>query len=102
MEIRTIQYTEDGGFVVNKGGGQLHVPDDMGNRHRVIIQKWMDAGGVVTPYVPPVLTWDQNRQANIVSGGYGTSAEQFEILGEQGIGAYQIHINAVKARYPKP
>jgi hypothetical protein len=42
------------------------------------------------------------RQASIANGGYGTDPEQFEILGEQGIGAYQQHIAAVKARHQKP
>lgn len=41
------------------------------------------------------------RLAPIADGGYGTLGEQFEILGEQGIGPYQKHIADVKAAYPK-
>lgn len=42
------------------------------------------------------------RQSSVADGGYGTYNEQFEILGEQGIGAYQQHVAAVKTRHPKP
>jgi hypothetical protein len=41
------------------------------------------------------------RKASIANGGYGTPEEQFEILGEQGPGAYQQHIAAVKLAHPK-
>ena len=56
MEIRTIEYQDDGSFIVNKNvdandDRQLNVPDDMGNRHRVMIQEWIDDGGVVGPSV---------------------------------------------------
>ena len=59
MEIRTIEYQDDGSFIVNKNvdandDRQLCVPDDMGNRHRVIIQEWIDAGGVVSPWANPI------------------------------------------------
>ena len=42
------------------------------------------------------------RLAPIADGGYGTLGEQFEILGEQGVGAFQEHIAAVKLAHPKP
>ena len=47
------------------------------------------------------MTWKDKRKQDIADGGYGTSTEQFEFLCEQGIGAYQSHINTVKSRYPK-
>ena len=63
MDIRTIHYVQEGndstnGFLVNKNvdandDRQLCVPDDMGNRHRVMIQEWLDAGGVVADWVDP-------------------------------------------------
>lgn len=46
--------------------------------------------------------WLRGRKGTVAEGGYGTSAEQFEILGEQGIGAYQQHIATVKTNHPKP
>ena len=48
MEITTVVRGKRGGFVIN---GSHHVPDDMGNRHRVMIQEWIDDGGVVGPSV---------------------------------------------------
>ena len=64
MEIRTVEYQEDGSFLINKNvdaddDRQLCVPDDMGNRHRVIIQEWIDDGGVVGPYVNPLTPYQQ-------------------------------------------
>ena len=64
MEIRTVEYQEDGSFLINKNvdaddDRQLCVPDDMGNRHRVIIQEWIDNGGVVGPYVNPLTPYQQ-------------------------------------------
>jgi hypothetical protein len=58
MEIRTIEYQDDGSFIVNKNvdandDRQLCVPDDMGNRHRVMVQEWIDAGNTPDPYVGP-------------------------------------------------
>jgi len=58
MKIRTIEYQDDGSFIVNKNvdandDRQLCVPDDMGNRHRVMIQEWIDAGNTPDPYVGP-------------------------------------------------
>jgi hypothetical protein len=60
MEIRTVEMSGDGhSFVVNKNvdaddDRQLSVPDDMGNCHRVMIQEWIDAGGVVSPWANPI------------------------------------------------
>jgi hypothetical protein len=48
------------------------------------------------------MTWVDKRKQDMADGGYGTNTEQFEFLGEQGIGAYQSHINTVKSRHPKP
>ena len=64
MEIRTVEYQEDGSFLINKNvdaddDRQLCVPDDMGNRDRVIIQEWIDNGGVVGPYVNPLTPYQQ-------------------------------------------
>lgn len=74
-------------------------------------------GEIVTPTAPANAadTWDgaawvENalprviaaRTAIIANGGYGTFAEQLEILGERGIDAFQQHIAAVKATHQKP
>ena len=51
MEITSVKITEDGFFRVNE---RITVPDDMVNRHRVMIQEWIAEGGVVTPWVDPM------------------------------------------------
>ena len=57
MQIDRVEYTKEGAFIVNKSdtydGRQLAVPDNMGNRHRVMIQEWIDAGNTPAPYVGP-------------------------------------------------
>ena len=58
MEIRTVEMQEDGSYLVNKNvdendDRQISIPNDMANSHRVMIQKWIDAGNVPDPYVGP-------------------------------------------------
>ena len=48
MEIKTVVMQEEGEFMVN---GCMTVPDRMENRHRVMIQEWLDAGNTPDPYV---------------------------------------------------
>jgi len=55
MEIRTVEMQEDGSFLVNKNvdvndDRQLSVPDNMDNRHRIMVQEWIDAGNIPTPF----------------------------------------------------
>ena len=60
----------------------------------------VEAELLATPLPEP--TWQEKRQANVAGGGYGEVTEQLEIIGEQGITAFQNHIAAVKAAIPKP
>ena len=55
MIIDTIAVQKDGSFLVNKNidaddDRQITVPDDMNNRHRVMVQEWIDAGNIPTPF----------------------------------------------------
>ena len=98
MNIETIVMLESGRFLIN---GRISVPDDMANRHRVMIQEWIDEGNTPEPYVEPEPSWIEKRLANMENGGYGTTGEQFEMIGEQGMEAYQAHIAKVKTDIPK-
>ena len=64
MTIISVQTQEDGSFKVTMESGDiLYVPNDFDNRHRVMIQKWVDAGGVIAPYVaPPESTIPQQNE----------------------------------------
>ena len=71
MEIRTVEMTENGGFVLNKNvdekdDSQISIPDDMSNRHRRKLQAWIDAGNTPTPYVGPsaLEVWKQEMAAS--------------------------------------
>jgi len=48
-EIQTARFTESGTIIVND---KMHIPNDFDNRHRGILQEWVDGGGVIAPYIP--------------------------------------------------
>ena len=98
MNIKTCKLGADGTYIVNDN---ICVPDDMANSHKVIIQKWIDAGNTPTPYVAPEPHWVDKRLANMADGGYGSIGEQLEMIGEQGMNVYQTHIAKIKSDIPK-
>ena len=99
MQIDSVEIQIDGGFIIKPSG--MSVPNDMNNRHRVMIQEWIDDGNTPEPYVEPEPHWIDKRLANMENGGYGTTGEQFEMIGEQGMEVYQAHIAKVKSDIPK-
>ena len=98
MEIKTVVIQDDGNYRINNS---MFVPNDMNNRHRVMIQEWIDAGNTPTPYVAPEPHWIDKRLANMADGGYGSIVEQLEMIGEQGMDVFQAHIAKVKSDIPK-
>jgi hypothetical protein len=95
MLITKVEVTSDASFLVN---GKLGVPDDMGNRHRRKVQAWIDAGNTPTPFVAPVKTWSENRQAE-----YPTIAELVVALYDtDDKAALEKRRSDTKAKYPKP
>ena len=42
-----------GFIVILDDGTELHVPDDLVNRHRQFLQEWLDDGNVLDPADPP-------------------------------------------------
>ena len=80
-----------------------NIPTDLDNMDYSAFKDWEAEGN--TPEAAdaaPEPTWQEKRQANVAGGGYGAVTEQLEIIGEQGITAFQNHIAAVKAAIPKP
>ena len=58
MEIERVSYGENGNYVVNKNltssdATELTIPIDPANRHYVMVQEWINNGGVITPWVDP-------------------------------------------------
>ena len=97
MTINTIRFQVDGSY-------RVELSDGRSRSSRVVteeIQDWIDAGNTVEPYVAPEPSWLDKRLANMADGGYGTTGEQFEMIGEQGMEAYQAHIAKVKSDIPK-
>jgi hypothetical protein len=99
MNFLSITKQEKDGWVCQPGN--INVPNDPGNRHCVMVQEDIADGASVIPYVEPEPSWIDKRLANMADGGYGTTGEQFEMIGEQGMKVYQAHIAKVKSDIPK-
>jgi hypothetical protein len=99
MNFLSITKQEKDGWVCQPGN--INVPNDPGNRHCVMVQEDIADGASVIPYVAPEPSWLDKRLANMADGGYGTTGEQFEMIGEQGMEVYQAHIAKVKTDIPK-
>ena len=99
MNFLSITKQEKDGWVCQPGN--INVPNDPGNRHCVMVQEDIADGASVIPYVAPEPSWIDKRLANMADGGYGTTGEQFEMIGEQGMEVYQAHIVKVKSDIPK-
>jgi hypothetical protein len=105
MIIRTAEYTESGGFLVNKNVDandcrQLSFQDDMANRHRRKLQVWIDAGNTPTPYVEPVKSYSELRQQE-----YPPMEDYLDgiVKGDQAqIDKYIADCLEIKQKHPKP
>lgn len=73
-----------------------------GNNEARDYQDWLAKGNTPDPANIYEETWLDKRLKNIEGGGYGTVREQLEMIAEQGVDAFQAHITAIKAKYPKP
>jgi hypothetical protein len=102
MQIDSVEIQIDGGFIIKPSG--MSVPDDMANRHRVMIQEWIDKGNTPDPYVEPEPHWIDKRLADKAKGGYGSIGEQLDMLywdKKNGTDNWEKHIDKVKSDIPK-
>ncbi|QVQ37789.1 DUF4376 domain-containing protein [Pseudochrobactrum algeriensis] len=53
MNITSAKFTEQGSIIATIDDQVMTVPDDMGNRHRVMIAEWESAGNAIEPYTEP-------------------------------------------------
>ena len=96
MKINTVSINENGVFRVNE---KFSVPDDMGNRDRVMIQEWIDAGNTPTPYVEPEIPYQDKRIT-----AYGRIGDQLDMQYKDlvnGTTEWKDHIAKVKSDIPK-
>jgi hypothetical protein len=77
----------------------MSIPEAPGNMDYARMMEAVEAGEaeIVEVDDTPVPTWEDNRIA-----AYGSWREQMEMIGEQGLDAFQSHVQSVKATYPKP
>jgi len=99
MNFTEIKEGINGSYICQPGN--LSIPDSLDNRHYHMVQEDIADGATVIPYVAPEPSWIEKRLANMENGGYGTTSEQFEMIGEQGMEVYQAHIAKVKSDIPK-
>ena len=96
MKINTVSINENGVFRVNE---KFSVPDDMGNRDRVMIQEWIDAGNTPTPYVEPEIPYQDKRIT-----AYGSIGDQLDMQYKDlvnGTTEWKDHIAKVKSDIAK-
>lgn len=73
--IASAQFTETGMIHVTMGDGrQFEVPDNMANRHRRALQKWVNRGNAIAPADPAP---EPTRQEKIRRDPSYPSAEEF-------------------------
>ena len=104
MKIITAQFNHDSSVIstVDEDGKRYGIPTgDLEAYDRFGLKEWIDDGNTPEPYVEPEPHWIDKRLANMADGGYGTTGEQFEMIGEQGMEVYQAHIAKVKTDIPK-
>lgn len=61
MNITNAKYTEQGSIIAIIDDLELTVPDDMNNRHRIMLADWEAAGNAIETYIEPVLTPEELR-----------------------------------------
>ena len=110
----SLGYTEDeervrtpivtGYEMEDRSGGIVNIPEDPLNKEYIQMMEEVELGTseIIDKPLDHVPTWSDKRREKVASGGYGTWQEQMEIIGEQGIDAFQEHIQTVKAAIPKP
>ncbi|MCF7647321.1 hypothetical protein KQ944_18400 [Bacillus subtilis] len=59
--IESAKYTKYGSIIAVIDGQEMTVPDDMANRHRIMLAKWEAEGNAIAPYVEPILTPEEQR-----------------------------------------
>ena len=96
MEITKVITQEDGSFVVND---EMTVPDDMMNKHRMTIQKWIDSGNTPTPYVEPEVPFIDKRAMAYDSVVHQLDMQYWDLV--NGTTEWKDHIAKVKSDIPK-
>jgi hypothetical protein len=97
-----MEYTKhfkDGSFTFYSDEAGQCIPEAPGNMDYARMMEAVEAGEaeIVEVDDTPVPTWEDNRIA-----AYGSWREQMEMIGEQGLDAFQSHVQSVKDANPKP
>ena len=93
----SVKYTELGSIIAIIDDQEMVVPDDMTNRHRVMIAEWEDAGNEIEPYVPDPLAEPVNIIPAVTLWERMTDAEAIQVhdaMATQPIRTRQIFLTA--------
>nr|CAI3971112.1 hypothetical protein ORM20_00063 [Ochrobactrum phage ORM_20] len=65
--ITSAKYTEGGSIIAVIDGVEMTVPDDMANRHRVMLAEWEKEGNEILPYEQQetIVEWISSRQFKV-------------------------------------
>lgn len=59
--ISNAKYTKFGSIIAAIDGQEMTVPDDMENRHRIMLADWEAEGNMIEPYATPIFTPEELR-----------------------------------------
>lgn len=99
--IESVKFTNEGSIIAIIDNQEMTVPNDMENRHRIMLADWESAGNVIEPYMPepeaptvisiPAVTfWERTTEAE------GTAIET--MLNQQPFRVRQIFMTAQSYR----
>ncbi|WP_235918388.1 DUF4376 domain-containing protein [Brucella anthropi] len=87
--ITSAKYTEYGSILALLDGVEMTVPDDRGNRHRVMIAEWEADGNTIEPYSPPApdlpayaaqKRWEKENGGIIVGGAQIATDDRSKVM----------------------
>ena len=70
--ITSAKYTEGGSIIAIIDGMEMTVPDDMGNRHRIMLAEWEADGNKIEPYSEDIdlNAYAKQKRKELEEGGF--------------------------------
>ena len=87
--ITSAKYDEQGSILAVIDGQEMTVPDDMGNRHRVMLAEWEADENTIEPYTPPAIDlaayaaqkrWEKENGGIVVGGVHIATDDRSKVM----------------------